>query len=132
MDNALAKIWPLLLAAVMTLTPLAGPMLDHHFAERQPYHAHLGADANHRHDYRSAHDHAGERSGEGGVSLYSIAAASAAPAAALIADSELARRLAPGDSTLAIRARPQIAPASALTPPQWRPPRAALAVSVSL
>ena len=43
-----------LTAVVALLAPLAGPALDHHFAERQPDHLHLGAPGEHYHSYESA------------------------------------------------------------------------------
>ena len=37
------------------LAPLAGPMFDHHFAERQPDHLHFGAPGEHSHAFESGY-----------------------------------------------------------------------------
>ena len=42
-----------LTAVVALLAPLAGPALDHHFAERQPDHRHFGTPGEHSHAYES-------------------------------------------------------------------------------
>ena len=42
-----------LTAVVALLAPLAGPALDHHFAERQPDHLHFGAPGEHSHAFES-------------------------------------------------------------------------------
>ena len=46
---------------VSFLVPAVGPLMDHHFAERQPAHQHLGLVGDHVHDYGAnhAHRHAG-------------------------------------------------------------------------
>ena len=44
-----------LTAVVAMLAPLAGPALDHHFAERQPDHLHFGTPGAHTHAFESAH-----------------------------------------------------------------------------
>lgn len=44
------------LAVVAALiAPLAGPVFDHHFAERQPDHLHFGAPGEHSHAFESAY-----------------------------------------------------------------------------
>ncbi len=47
------------LSALLVLSAV-GPMLDHHYVERDPTHSHLGAARPHVHDYAApeAHDHA--------------------------------------------------------------------------
>ena len=42
-----------LTAVVALLAPLAGPALDHHFAERQPDHLHFGTPGEHSHAFES-------------------------------------------------------------------------------
>ena len=42
-----------LTAVVALLAPLAGPALDHHFAERQPDHLHFGVPGKHSHAFES-------------------------------------------------------------------------------
>ncbi len=51
----------LVLVVALALTSL-GPMIDHHFVERHPGHAHLffsPADFSHSHDFQRSHDHHG-------------------------------------------------------------------------
>ncbi len=47
------------LSALLALSAI-GPLLDHHYVERDPTHTHLGAAAPHVHDYAASdpHDHA--------------------------------------------------------------------------
>ena len=63
-----------LVAVAAILAPLAGPAIDHHFAERQPGHLHFGAVGEHIHAYESAfHYHPRPRkapSGETPIALY--------------------------------------------------------------
>ena len=64
-----------LTAVVALLAPLAGPTLDHHFAERQPDHLHFGAPGEHSHSFESAihlHRHAPTTPADGSlpVALY--------------------------------------------------------------
>ena len=129
MTPALLRVWPLTLAVVMVALPMLGPALDHHFAERQPYHAHVGADPSHSHDYRVAHAHpvdaaTGEPAADGALVLYSLQVLSIAPPAILL-NSGLDAMLNPdAASALAAPAAPEAALASALVPVPKRPPRA--------
>ena len=119
----------------MVALPAAGPLLDHHFAERQPYHAHVGADSSHRHDYRAAHIHpvdpaTGESSDApspgAALILYSLDVSSPMASIAILANSNLNDHLTTtaADSPLAIRAATEAAFVSALVPVPKRPPRA--------
>ena len=113
------------LALVMAVLPFLGPVIDHHFAERQPYHTHLGADVGHDHDYASLHAHQADQAAEGGISLYSFEVFSAGPTVAMLTDSELESRLAPDpDAALTLRAPEFSALRSASVSPLERPPRA--------
>ena len=112
------------LAVLMVALPLLGPSIDHHFAERQPYHAHLAADAWHEHNYQSLHRHLNDGVSEGDPVLYSFEVSSAGPVIALLSDSELERRLMPdADSELGVPALPKSVLRSASVPPPQRPPR---------
>ncbi len=137
MNAILIRVWPLALVVLMVALPAVGPLLDHHFAERQPYHAHVGADSSHRHDYRAAHAHppyaADPATGESSSTpspgaalvLYSFEVSSPIASIAILANSNLDDRLAAtADSLLAIRAATEAAFASALVPVPKRPPRA--------
>ena len=121
-------MWPVGLAIVLAVLPFVGPVFDHHFAERQPYHAHFGADAGHEHDYANPHLHdlrGGDQAADGGIALYSFEVVSAGPSMAMLADSELESRLTPDpDAVLTLRAPEFAALRSASVPPLERPPRA--------
>ena len=51
-----AQLFVILLAMALIL-PSAGPLLDHHFAERSPGHHHLGPNQYHAHTYGPDHVH---------------------------------------------------------------------------
>lgn len=110
---------------MMVALPFLGPTIDHHFAERQPYHAHFGADEGHEHNYASLHVHGGDQTAEGGIALYSLDVFSAGPSMAMLADSELESRLTPDpDAVLTLRPPELAALRSASVSPLERPPRA--------
>ena len=49
------------LAVLSLLTAILGPMMDHHFSDRQPGHAHIypgGVAVDHEHDLTAEHGHA--------------------------------------------------------------------------
>jgi len=84
------------------LAPLAGPMFDHHFAERQPDHLHFGAPGEHTHAFESQyhiHRHAApiDRSGSLPIALYKSDASIAATivASPVDVDSESMLRFLP-------------------------------------
>ena len=137
MNQVLVRLWPIGLAVLMVTLPFLGPAIDHHFAERQPYHAHFGADAGHEHHYASLHVHqssqddqaTGEahppKAADEVIALYSFEVFSAAPAVAMLADSELEGRLTPDpDATLTLLAPASAVLKSASVSPLERPPRA--------
>ena len=120
------------LAVVMAVLPFLGPVIDHHFAERQPYHSHFGADEGHEHNYASLHLHGDDQAAdglprtgpEGGIALYSFEVFSAGPSMAMLADAELESRLTPNpDAVLMLRAPEIAALRSASVSPLERPPR---------
>ena len=129
------------LAVVMAVLPFLGPVIDHHFAERQPYHAHFGTDAGHEHYYASLHAHQSllgtgsgvEQAAESlpptgsgdGIALYSFEVSSAGPSVAMLTDSELESRLTPDpDAVLTLCAPASSVLRSAFVSPLERPPRA--------
>ncbi len=84
------------------LAPLAGPMFDHHFAERQPDHLHFGAPGEHSHAFESQyhiHRRASPASANGSlpIAIYKSDASIAATIAAspVNVDSESMRRFLP-------------------------------------
>ena len=124
MNKVLVRVWPVSLAVVMVALPFLGPVIDHHFAERQPYHAHFGIDVGHEHDYVSLHTHQADQAAEGGIALHSFEAFSAGPSMVMLADSELESRLTPDpDAVLALRTPASPALKSAPVSPLERPPR---------
>lgn len=121
----LVRVWPVGLAVLMVALPFVGPVVDHHFAERQPYHAHFGADEGHNHNYASLHVHSDDQTADGGIALYSFEVFSAGPYMAMLADSELESRLTPDpDAVLTLRAPEFAALRSEFVSPLDRPPRA--------
>jgi len=54
MSRILASIWTAILVMALAL-PSIGPMLDHHFAERNPTHRHVSVALDHAHGYGSSH-----------------------------------------------------------------------------
>lgn len=61
-----------LTAVVALIVPLAGPVFDHHYAERQPDHLHLGVPGEHSHAFESVyhiHRHPPSPSGNGGIPI---------------------------------------------------------------
>ena len=50
----MASIWTAILVMALAL-PSIGPMLDHHFAERNPTHRHVSVALDHAHGYGSSH-----------------------------------------------------------------------------
>ena len=124
MNQVLVRVWPVGLAIMLAVLPFLGPVIDHHFAERQPYHAHFGADAGHEHNYASIHVHSDDQTADGGIALYSFDVLSAGPSMAMLADSELESRLTPdSDAVLTLRAPEFAALRSASVSPLERPPR---------
>ena len=133
MNRVLVRVWPVGLAVLMVALPFLGPVIDHHFAERQAYHAHFGADSGHDHGYASLHLHGGDQTAEslprtgsgGGIALYSFEVFSAGPSMAMLADSELESRLTPDpDAVLTLRAPVSSVLRSESVSPLERPPRA--------
>ena len=125
MNRILASVWLVALALAIVGLPAVGPMIDHHFAERQPYHAHLRADAAHEHDYANQHAHGDDPSESGKDALVGFDALSVGPALALLTDSRIEGRLAAdSDSLLAIPGLAEAALVSMSVPPPEKPPRA--------
>ena len=63
MNTTSAKVWIVLLAFALVL-PAIGPLMDHHFAELQPDHRHLGPLQHHTHAYSHQHGHFQSTTGE--------------------------------------------------------------------
>ena len=125
MNRILASVWLVALALAIVALPSVGPMIDHHFAERQPYHAHFRTDVAHAHDYANQHAHGDDPAESGDDALFGFDALSGGPALALITDSRLMGRLAADSaSLLAIPGIAETALASTSVPPPEKPPRA--------
>lgn len=110
------------------LAPLAGPMFDHHFAERQPDHLHFGAPDEHIHAFESGyhiHRHPIPAPADGSlpIALYKSEGSIAATLAIspVDVDSESMRRYLP--TSIFILPPPIVSAARQHTPfPPDRPP----------
>ena len=119
-----------LTAVVALIAPLAGPVLDHHFAERQPDHLHLGAPGEHSHAFESQyhlHRHAPSTPDDSSlpIALYKSDASVAVTLAAspVHVDSESMRRFQP--ASVFILPPPLLSAARQLSPaPPDKPPAA--------
>ena len=69
MNRILASIWTAILVMALAL-PSIGPMLDHHFAERNPTHRHVSVALDHAHGYGSSHPHVATETPDGSTALY--------------------------------------------------------------
>lgn len=113
---------------VSLLVPAVGPLMDHHFAERQPAHQHLGLVGDHVHDYGAnhAHRHAGpDGAGSGnGTALYNAEGGPAGSTVGLTTDKAMqAFLLFEPTSTVSLPASLDRLARQAFTPPPDRPPR---------
>jgi hypothetical protein len=59
----LAQYLPTVLLLMGLALPFAGPLVDHHYADRQPGHKHLFAVGSHLHSVDSSHSHLGGDTG---------------------------------------------------------------------
>ena len=116
-----------LTAVVALLAPLAGPALDHHFAERQPDHLHFGAPGEHSHAFESPyHLHRHPTPADAGATPIALYKSDASIAATLAAspvdvDAESMRQYNP--TSIFILPPPLVSAAQYRTPtPPDRPP----------
>ena len=70
--NRLTQLSVTALLSVLLL-PAVGSIIDHHFAERQPWHSHVGLHVSHAHasDVYHAHPDPSDQGGERPVAVYS-------------------------------------------------------------
>ena len=138
MQNVLIAILPTFLAVALVALPGFGPFLDHHFAERQPYHAHLGAGGGgHAHEFAREHFHAradspssdAARGADGDDAMPNSEIASSV-AAAVRAEAGEMTPMAAADSAPAVALGGDSFPKSIYPIPPLRPPRADSAASV--
>lgn len=120
------------LAALVVALPSLGPLFDHHFAERMPYHAHVGVPNDHEHGYRHLHSHDAERSPDWIPALYKLDTSPTVLTIVLSSDSELGGFIPDTDSALRIPGPEFNALKSAYISPPDRPPRNGLSASASL
>ena len=120
-------------AALAMLLPLAGPLLDHHFAERHPGHTHvyLGQKVpGHLHSYEALHshhhhDHGAQPETNGIVYFSPMDGITSGPAdLAEPAQRQVVIFSGANANVLSPRARPETAPAGNIISPPKRPPRA--------
>jgi hypothetical protein len=82
---------PVLFVLATLLLPAAGPLVDHHFAERQPGHLHIGMAGYRAHDHGYEHAHGHSQADGSGypVVLYSYDGATVAIPAVARADTAM-------------------------------------------
>ena len=133
MNRVLVRVWPVCLALVIVLLPSLGPLLDHHFAERQPYHAHLAADSGHEHNYQAFHSHPFGQIAESNPALPNLQISSAGAPMAILTEPDLIGRLMIGaGAVFAIPGAADSVLRSAYVPPPDKPLRNPIRVSVGL
>lgn len=121
------------LAALVVFLPSLGPMYDHHFAERMPYHTHVGVPSEHEHGYRNLHSHGAERSPDWHPALYELDISPTVMTIVLSSDADTGfGSLSETNSALRIPGPEQHALKSAYLSPPDRPPRDRPTASVSL
>ena len=119
----------MLLAGLMA--PSVAPLVDHHFAERQPAHQHLGVPYGHVHTYGGGHvhDYAGpglDDADGNGTAFYK---SEAGPAGAIVLTTDKAMRdslLFEPASTFKLPASSDTMARQAIIPPPDKPPRSRL------
>jgi hypothetical protein len=124
MNRILANIWVLVLVMALAL-PSIGPLIDHHFAERNPTHHHVSVAQDHAHAYGSSHAHvATESAPDDATALYNHDSGLATVAPLMIDDAAL--RVSQGFEASSIFDIPLIARVSRadhiIAPPD-RPPQ---------
>ena len=124
MDRVLARLCPIALGALLVLLPSLGPLIDHHFAERQPYHSHLGADRGHEHGYRYFHAHGADFDSEANPALYNLDTSLAGFTTATLSESDLSRQtLIEPTSLIGTHTASDAALRSIYPDPPYKPPR---------
>ena len=124
MDRVLSRLCPIALGALLVLLPSMGPLIDHHFAERQPYHSHLGPDRGHEHQYSYFHAHGSEADPESNPALYNLDTSLAGFTTATLSESELSRQaLVEPTSLIGIHTAADAALRSVYPAPPYKPPR---------
>jgi hypothetical protein len=81
-----------LFLAVAIVFPSIGPVIDHHFAERDPSHRHVGVAPSHHHEMGRLHAHDGESSANP-TAVFSLDGGAVAPAAGVLDDTHFAYSL---------------------------------------
>ncbi len=133
MNRILARLWMVALAALVVALPSLGPLFDHHFAERMPYHAHVGVPNNHEHGYRHLHSHDAERSPDWSPALYKLDTSPTVLTIVLSSDSETGDGLLPdSNSALRVPGPESNSLKSAYISPPDRPPRSGLSATASI
>ena len=132
MNRILARLWMVALAALVVALPSLGPLFDHHFAERMPYHAHVGVPNDHEHGYRHLHSHDAERSPDWSPALYKLDTSPTILAIVLSADSETDGLRPDTDSALRVPGPESDTLRSAYLSPPDRPPRNGLSAAASI
>ena len=124
MDRILARLCPIALGTLLVLLPSLGTLIDHHFAERQPYHSHLRADSGHEHGYRYFHAHGSEADPEANPALYNLDASLEGFTTATLSEFDLSRQaFVEPTSLIGIHTAADTALRSIYPAPPYKPPR---------
>jgi hypothetical protein len=125
--NRLVTYLPSIILLIGLVVPTAGPLVDHHFADRQPGHNHLLLVSDHLHAVDGQHSHlltGDTEDGEGSVTLYNydsgLAVGQNAPSDAT---SLLAVLQYGPTSVLILPSHPMAALTGQNIPPPAKPPR---------
>jgi hypothetical protein len=104
MNRILASIWTVILVMAIAVSSI-GPLVDHHFAERNPTHHHVSITLEHTHGYGASHAHVEtESASNDATALYNY-------------DSGLASAVPLRIDDAALRASERFDPSSAFTIP---------------
>ena len=123
MSRILASIWTAILVMALAL-PSIGPMLDHHFAERNPTHRHVSVALDHAHGYGSSHAHVATETPDVSTALYNHDSGLVTLVSLMIDDAALrASECFEPSSNLNIPLIARVSRAGHFTAPPDRPPQ---------
>jgi hypothetical protein len=130
MSKTLRSLLLLVSVVAVVVLPSMGPLIDHHYAERQPAHQHLGLAEHHVHGFGQddAHFHGPETGGTGGLNSTAMFAYEGAPVSAIVtveADLDTLLDFEPG-SLFNLPLPPHAESRQHYTSPQGKPPQLSL------
>lgn len=124
MYRPLRSLLILLFVVWVLVLPSMGPLMDHHYAERQPGHLHLGLAGYHTHSYGEVHFHVDgpDSAGTGGFAMFAYEGSPAPAVAAADAFLDATVDFEPG-SLFDLPPPPGAGVVQHYPSPQDRPPR---------